>query len=120
MVDVLVDRLEDHCRYANKHHAWALPRRIRIERAFALKRESEDRHDYFGTFVRPTRLGSFGIALNVDVTMLPLAFQTILTLFGPVSAMITSGCPLTEIARMPLADVLDFSTQMSLTRVVTF
>lgn len=68
MVDVLIDRLEDHCRYVNKRHVWVLPRRIRIERAFTLERKSEDRHDYFGTFVRPTRLGSFGIAMNVDVT----------------------------------------------------
>ncbi len=60
MADVLIDR--------NERHVWALPRRIRIERAFELERDSEDRHDYYGKFIRPMRLGAFGIALNVDVT----------------------------------------------------
>lgn len=68
MVDVEIDRLEDHCGYVNMRHVWALPRRIRIERAFELERESHDRHDHYGKFIRPSRRGLVAIALNVDVT----------------------------------------------------
>ncbi len=68
MIDVSVDRLVDHCPYVNRRHVWALPRRLRIERAFELERETDDRHDYSGKFIRPMRLGNFGVALNYAVT----------------------------------------------------
>jgi hypothetical protein len=75
MIDVWIDRREDHCRFVNKRHMWALPRRIRIEAAFNLKRDSDDRQDYYGAFVRPMRLGSFGMALNLDVTHMALSIS---------------------------------------------
>jgi hypothetical protein len=41
MVDLWIDRLQDHCRFANQRHTWLLPRRLRIEKAFTLERQGD-------------------------------------------------------------------------------
>jgi hypothetical protein len=69
MVDVVADRMTDHCRYANQRHVWALPRRLRLERAFTLEREASGfSSEYRDNFIRPTRSGSIAIAMKVAVT----------------------------------------------------
>ena len=73
MIDIVADRLVDHCRYSNHRHVWVLPRRLRLERLFDLEREADRslRHDD-DHFIRPTRSGSLGIAMRVGISMAAL------------------------------------------------
>jgi hypothetical protein len=37
MVDLAIDRLNDHCRFANERHIWVLPWRLHLEKAFKVE-----------------------------------------------------------------------------------
>jgi hypothetical protein len=40
MVDLTIDRFQDHGRYANQRDVWLLPRQLRLERAVSVDREA--------------------------------------------------------------------------------
>src|SRR5262249_42870376 len=67
MLDLTIERLVDHSRSANSPHIWALPRRLRLESAFAFEREPNDGWHGTAKFIRPMRTGLFGLALNLNV-----------------------------------------------------
>ena len=68
MLDLSIDREVDHCRYVNQRHAWRLPRRLRLERAFQYEREGA-RFPWVNTNqIRIVRSGLIGVALDVDAT----------------------------------------------------
>jgi len=66
MVDLWIDRLNDHCRYANLRHTWLLPRRLRLDKAFKLERQKERSLDYEFNVLRVLRTGCLAIPQNVD------------------------------------------------------
>src|SRR5262245_11806983 len=52
----------------NSPHTWALPRRLRLERAFELEREPDDVwRDHDAKFIRPMQTGALGLALNLQI-----------------------------------------------------
>lgn len=73
MLDLSIDREVDHCRYANQRHAWRLPRRLRIERAFDYEREGARGHDLDGKLIRVVRSGILGVAINMNITRASVA-----------------------------------------------
>ncbi len=68
MVDITLDRLNDHSRFADQRDIWMLPRRLRLERAFALERESDQDYQSDDRFLRVMRSGAFGLALDTTTT----------------------------------------------------
>jgi hypothetical protein len=66
MIDLWIDRLNDHCRYVNVRHIWLLPRRLRLERAFKLEWQNERSLDYELNVLRVLRAGSLAVAQNVQ------------------------------------------------------
>jgi hypothetical protein len=66
MVDLWIDRLQDHCRFANQRHTWQLPRRLRIERAFTLERQGDRLQDYEFRFIRVLREGQIAVAYHAE------------------------------------------------------
>jgi hypothetical protein len=83
MLDLAIDRLDDHCKFSNARHSWVLPRRLRLDRAFKVDWQ-DDRDQSFGErCVRVSRFGrlslpksygqrSLGITIPVDID----AFRT--------------------------------------------
>jgi hypothetical protein len=66
MIDLWIDRLNDHCRYANERHTWLLPRRLRLDRAFKLERQKERSLDYKFNVLRVLRTGCLAMPQNLD------------------------------------------------------
>jgi hypothetical protein len=46
MVELAIDRLNDHCRFSNTRHIWVLPRRLRLEKAFKIEWQDERPQGY--------------------------------------------------------------------------
>jgi len=67
MIDLTIDRINDHCRYANQRDVWSFPRRLRLERSFQLEHDGGRVHDVGFRFVRVMRSGSLGLALNIEI-----------------------------------------------------
>jgi hypothetical protein len=68
MLDLSIDREVDHCRFVNERHAWRLPRRLRLERAFQYERDGARFSWVKANQIRIVRSGLIGIALDIDVT----------------------------------------------------
>jgi hypothetical protein len=66
MIDLTIDRLNDHCRYANVRHIWQLPRRLRLEHAFKLERQGDSGPIVGESFIRVLRSGILAVAAEVD------------------------------------------------------
>jgi hypothetical protein len=66
MVDLQIDRLHDHCRFANQRHTWLLPRRLRIDRAFKLERQGGRSQEYDLGVIRVLREGEIAVACNAE------------------------------------------------------
>jgi len=66
MVDLRIDRLHDHCRYANQWHIWLLPHRLRIDRAFELERQGSRVQGYDLGAIRVLREGEIAVAYSAD------------------------------------------------------
>ena len=66
MIDLWIDRLNDHCRYANERHIWLLPRRLRLDKAFKLERQKQSSLDYQHNVLRVLRTGCLAMPQNVD------------------------------------------------------
>ncbi len=76
MVDLFVDRFEDHDPYSNKRDRWALPRRLRMERAFELDVEYEREHHHEVTLLRVQRSGALTTNLNQRVSRAAVSAPT--------------------------------------------
>jgi hypothetical protein len=72
MVDLAIDRLLDHCRFVNLRHAWLLPRRLRLERVFAVEREAVRDEAYESRVMRVMRGGQLSVPLSGVVTRVTL------------------------------------------------
>jgi hypothetical protein len=81
MVDLFIDRLTDHCRYANLRHSWLLPRRLRIEQSFRLERQRDRSQDFELTVLRVLRGGAITLPLNVEQTTVSITVPDDLTAF---------------------------------------
>lgn len=57
MVDLSIERENDHCRFSNVVHEWLLPRRIRIDPLFSVQRENSSSEMYPRYCQRPIRSG---------------------------------------------------------------
>jgi hypothetical protein len=57
MVDLAIDRLDDHCRFANARYTWVLPRRLRLEKAFKVECQDERPQGYGERVSRASRQG---------------------------------------------------------------
>jgi len=57
MVDLAIDRLNDHCRFANMRHPWVLPRRLRLEKGFKVEWQDEHPQRYGERVTRVAREG---------------------------------------------------------------
>ncbi len=66
IIDLTIDRLNDHCRYANTRHIWQLPRRLRLERAFKLERQGDTGAIIGEDFIRVLRSGMLAVAAEVE------------------------------------------------------
>ena len=66
MVDVTIERPASHFSCFRQGDVWALPRRLRLERAFKLERDLDGWHPG-EQFIRPMRTGALGVALKVDL-----------------------------------------------------
>lgn len=67
MVDLSIQRTTDHCRYVNAVHTWVLPRRLRIDHAFKMERDAEERIGVQRFWVRPNRFGELATTLDSSV-----------------------------------------------------
>lgn len=67
IVDLSIQRTTDHCRYVNAVHTWVLPRRFRIEHAFKMERDAEERIGTQRFWVRPNRFGELTTTIDVSV-----------------------------------------------------
>lgn len=67
IVDLSIQRTTDHCRYVNAVHTWVLPRRLRIDHAFKIERDAEERMGVQQLWVRPNRFGELATTLDVSV-----------------------------------------------------
>jgi hypothetical protein len=68
MVDVTIDRLNDHCRYANQRDVWLLPRRLCMERGFELE-TGGDRDPRGGrNFLRVMETGVVALPMNIGMS----------------------------------------------------
>jgi hypothetical protein len=57
MVELAIDRLNDHCRFSNARHIWVLPRRLRLEKAFKIEWQDERPQSYGSRVARVSRQG---------------------------------------------------------------
>ena len=57
MVDLAIDRLNDHCRYASGRHPWVLPRRLRLDRSFKVNWADESPQHYGERVIRVPHSG---------------------------------------------------------------
>lgn len=65
MIDLSIDRLNDHSRFSNLTHHWVLPRRLRIQNAFNLSR-NDSLSDFSTNFVRTNRFGLLSLTASFD------------------------------------------------------
>ncbi|OYX98116.1 MAG: hypothetical protein B7Y80_17240 [Hyphomicrobium sp. 32-62-53] len=68
MVDLTINRYQDHGRYANQRDVWVLPRRLRLERAVTVNRERERSFDSEDPALRVTRSGQLALAMSTGVS----------------------------------------------------
>lgn len=79
MVNVTIDRLRDHGRYANQRDVWLLPRRLRLERGFTLERDGTRDLESGDQFMRVMRTGEFGVPLHIGAARATIAAPDDLT-----------------------------------------
>ena len=68
MVNVTVDRLNDHCQYANQRDVWLLPRRLRMERGFELETEGDRDCGGGGNFLRVMETGVVAVPVKIGIS----------------------------------------------------
>ncbi len=67
MVDLSIERENDHCKFSNVKHKWVLPRRLRIDPFFSINRDSSSSLIYPRYCQRPTRSGSLSASMELTV-----------------------------------------------------
>jgi hypothetical protein len=61
MVDLDIDRLNDHCRFSNIRHTWVLPRRLRLDKAFKVDWQDDHPQSYGQRVTRVTIRGALAL-----------------------------------------------------------
>ena len=67
MIDLTIDRFQDHGRYANQRDVWLLPRRLRLELAVRVDRETQRSFDREDSALRVMRSGRPALAMSTGV-----------------------------------------------------
>jgi hypothetical protein len=67
MVDLTIERENDHCRFSNVVHEWLLPRRIRIDPLFSVQRENSSSEMYPRYCQRPIRSGLLSASMEMTI-----------------------------------------------------
>lgn len=67
MVDLSIERENDHCKSSNVVHKWILPRRLRIDPYFAISRDNSSSQMYPRYCQRPSRSGSLSVSIELTV-----------------------------------------------------
>ena len=67
MVDLAIDREEDHCRFSNVVHQWVFPRRLRIDGTFTIERENSSSEMYPQYCQRPIKSGLLSASLELSI-----------------------------------------------------
>jgi hypothetical protein len=73
MVDLAIDRLNDHCPVANFRHAWVLPRRLRLDMSFKVQWSDESPQTYGARVIRVSRLGLLSLPKSHDQRSVSIA-----------------------------------------------
>ncbi len=67
MVDLAIERENDHCKFSNVVHEWILPRRLRIDPFFSINRDNSSSRIYPRYCQRPTRSGFLSASTELTV-----------------------------------------------------
>ncbi|MGJ8530264.1 hypothetical protein [Maritalea sp.] len=67
MVDLSIERENDHCRFSNVIHEWILPRRLRIDPYFSIDRDNSSSQMYPRYCKRPTKSGLLSASFELTV-----------------------------------------------------
>lgn len=67
MVDLSIERENDHCKHSNIVHEWILPRRLRIDPFFSLSRDNASSQMFPRYCQRPTRSGFLSASTELTV-----------------------------------------------------
>lgn len=73
MVDLSIERENDHCKFSNVIHEWVLPRRLRIDPFFSISRDNSSSQMYPRYCKRPTRSGSLSVSIELTVRQASIA-----------------------------------------------
>lgn len=73
MVDFVIEREHDHCRFSNVVHTWVLPRRIRIDPLFSIERNITSSQIFPRYFQRPTISGNLSASTDLSVRQASLS-----------------------------------------------
>jgi hypothetical protein len=68
MVDLTIERLHDHGRYADRRDIWLLPRRLRLDRAVSIDRKTEHSFAREDQAARVIRGGRLAMAISMSVS----------------------------------------------------
>jgi hypothetical protein len=66
MVDLVIDRLNDHCRYAGQRHPWILPRRLPLHKSFRVQWADDSPQRSEERVTRVSRRGLFSLPKSRD------------------------------------------------------
>ena len=66
MLDLAVDRVNDHCRWDNVRHPWVLPRRLRMEKAFKVEWPDNTVQNHRARAVRVAKFGLLSLPKSYD------------------------------------------------------
>ncbi|WP_316197732.1 hypothetical protein [Bradyrhizobium sp. SZCCHNS2002] len=86
MVNLRIDRLHDHCRFANVRHEWDLPRRLRLEKAFKVNWQDGGPGRYEQEVTRVIRSGQLSLPRSQDQRSVSI------TIPEDVDAFLTALC----------------------------
>lgn len=67
MMDLMIERENDHCQYSNVVHEWLLPRRLRIDSFFHIERDGLSARRHFQYCKRPLRTGRLSASVDLSI-----------------------------------------------------
>jgi hypothetical protein len=67
MMDLMIERENDHCQSANVVHEWLLPRRLRIDSSFRIERDSASAQRQSQYCKRPLRSGRLSTSVDLSI-----------------------------------------------------
>ncbi|NOC46114.1 hypothetical protein [Ruegeria sp. HKCCD7559] len=76
MVDLSIERENDHCEAINVVHKWVLPRRLRIDPFFSISRDNSSSQMYPRYCQRPTRSGNLSASIELTIRQASIVVPT--------------------------------------------